>query len=109
VGGPGKEEMVDLADEELVRKAHKELNLILGLSADPVLTRVYRWRKANPQYEVGHLERVKELFSTCSQEIPGIYLTGSAYEGVGVPDCVSHGKKAAGQVLQYLQQEQVYA
>lgn len=109
VGGPGKEEMVDLEDDELVRIAHKELNLILGLSADPVLTRVYRWKKANPQYEVGHLDRVKELFSICSQEIPGIYVTGSAYEGVGIPDCVNQGKKTAGQLLQYLQQEQVYA
>jgi oxygen-dependent protoporphyrinogen oxidase len=109
VGGPGKEAMVELDDEELVRTAHKELSLILDLNADPVFTRVYRWEKANPQYEVGHLERVQEIFSTCLQEIPGIYLTGSAYEGVGIPDCVNQGKKTAAQLLEYIQKKQVYA
>jgi protoporphyrinogen/coproporphyrinogen III oxidase len=74
-----------------------------------VLTRVYRWRKANPQYEVGHLERVQQIFAACRAEAPGIYLTGSAYEGVGIPDCINQGKKAAGQLLQFLQQERVAA
>ena len=109
VGGPGKEAMVDLEDDVLVRIAHKELNLILGLSADPVFTRVYRWEKANPQYEVGHLERVQEIFSTCLKETPGIYLTGSAYQGVGIPDCVHQGQKTAELVIQYLQKEKVTA
>lgn len=103
VGGPGKEAMVDLDDAELIAVARKELGDILGLHAEPVLTRIYRWRKANPQYEVGHLERVRELFAACRAETPGIYLTGSAYEGVGIPDCVNQGKKAAAEVMQYLQ------
>jgi protoporphyrinogen/coproporphyrinogen III oxidase len=107
VGGPGKEEMVDLDDAALVQVARKELAAILGLTAEPVLTRVYRWRKANPQYEVGHLERVQQIFATCRNEAPGIYLTGSAYEGVGIPDCIYQGKKAAVELLQFLQQERV--
>jgi oxygen-dependent protoporphyrinogen oxidase len=107
VGGPGKEEMVDLDDESLVQIARKELASILGLQAEPVLTRIYRWRKANPQYEVGHLDRVREIFAICQAETPGIYLTGSAYEGVGIPDCVQQGNKAAGQVIQFLQQERM--
>ena len=109
VGGPGKEEMVDLDNEELIRIARRELGSILGLSAEPVLTRVYRWRKSNPQYEVGHLERVKEMFSTACTETPGIYLTGSAYEGVGIPDCVHQGQQTAIQVVQYLQKEKITA
>lgn len=109
VGGPGKEEMVDLDDEKLVEIARMELKDILGLAAEPVISRVYRWRKANPQYEVGHLELVKNLFDICRKETPGIYLTGSAYEGVGIPDCVNQGKKTAEQLVQYLQKEQVLA
>lgn len=109
VGGPGKEEMVELDDETLVNVARRELESILGLKAEPVLTRIYRWRKANPQYEVGHLDRVQQIFATCRTEAPGIYLTGSAYEGVGIPDCINQGKKAAGQLLQFLQQERVAA
>jgi oxygen-dependent protoporphyrinogen oxidase len=109
VGGPGKEEMVDLGDQELVEIARMELKDILGLEAEPVISRVYRWQKANPQYEVGHLERVKEIFEQCKATTPGIYLTGSAYEGVGIPDCVHQGQMTAEQIIQNLQKEQVAA
>jgi protoporphyrinogen/coproporphyrinogen III oxidase len=105
IGGPGKEAMVDMDDEALLRVARKELHHILGLEAEPVLTRIYRWNKANPQYEVGHLDRVQELFEVCRQEMPGIFLTGSAYEGVGIPDCIKQGKQAAALAVQYLDKE----
>lgn len=29
------------------------------------------------------------------------------YEGVGIPDCINQGKKAAEELLQFLQQERV--
>lgn len=109
VGGPGKEEMVDLEDQELVQIARNELKDILGLEAEPVISRIYRWKKANPQYEVGHLELVKDLFDYCKKETPGIYLTGSAYEGVGIPDCIHQGQMTAEQIIHYLQKEQVAA
>jgi len=105
VGGPGKEDMVDLDDATLIEIARTELAQILGLQAEPVLTRIYRWRKANPQYNLGHLKLVQSIFETCADEASGIHLTGSAYEGVGIPDCVNQGKKAAHQVIQNLQKE----
>lgn len=105
VGGPGKEEMVDLDDAALVKLACTELEQILDLSAEPVLTRIYRWRKANPQYNLGHLDLVHTIFETCSREVPGIRLTGSAYEGVGIPDCVNQSKKVAQQVIQFSKKE----
>ncbi|HZW03440.1 MAG TPA: protoporphyrinogen oxidase, partial [Anaerolineaceae bacterium] len=103
IGGPGKEELVDLDDESMVQVVRRELRSILELDAEPVLSRVYRWRKANPQYEVGHLDRVKALFADCRTHTPGVILTGSAYEGVGIPDCVLQGKKAATEAMEYLQ------
>jgi len=109
VGGPGKEEMVEKEDEELIRIAHRELELILGLNADPVFTKIFRWKKANPQYEVGHLDLVNEIFSTAQTETPGIYFTGSAYEGVGIPDCVHQGQQTAEKVVHFLQSERVTA
>jgi oxygen-dependent protoporphyrinogen oxidase len=65
------------------------------------LTRIYRWEKANPQYDVEHLSRVQVLFKK-AREIPGLFLTGSAYEGVGIPDCVNQGQKSAISALEYL-------
>jgi len=101
VGGPGKEEMVFLSDDEMVAVARRELKALMGLDAEPVLTRIYRWEKANPQYDVEHLALVKQIFDQC-KEIPGLYLTGSAYEGVGIPDCIRQGQQAAEKVMEFL-------
>lgn len=76
----------------------------MGIAAEPVLTRIYRWVKANPQYDLGHLERVDRIFDLIDTDLPGIYLTGSAYRGVGVPDCINQGKKSADELLKFLQQ-----
>lgn len=102
LGGPGKEEMVDLSDEEIIQVTRQELDALMGIQAEPVLTRIYRWIKANPQYEVGHLERVDKIFNLIESDLPGIYLTGSAYRGVGVPDCVNQGTETAAQAVTFL-------
>lgn len=101
VGGPGREHLAEQNDEDLVNMLLDELRSITGLEATPHLVRIYRWTKANPQYDVGHLDRVKEMFATCESK-PGLFLTGSAYEGVGVPDCVNHGHKAAKKAVELL-------
>ncbi|MEW6579845.1 MAG: FAD-dependent oxidoreductase, partial [Chloroflexota bacterium] len=79
----------------------QELRAILGVSAVPRVTRVFRWRRGNPQYDVGHLDRVTEIEGLCP---PGLYLTGSAYRGVGLPDCVRQGRDTAREVALYMAQ-----
>jgi protoporphyrinogen/coproporphyrinogen III oxidase len=100
VGGPGKEEAVDRSDEQIIADVRAELSSLLGIHSEPVFARVFRWPKGNAQYDVGHLDRVKEMHQLCP---PGLFLTGSAYEGVGIPDCVHQGQQAADKVLTYLQ------
>ena len=53
VGGPGREELVRLDDAALIQLVCEELGAILGITATPLLARVYRWERANPQYFVG--------------------------------------------------------
>jgi len=101
VGGPGHEELVDLNDQELKALARRELQAIMGIDAQPLLERVFRWRKANPQYDVGHLERMHALRLQCAQE-PGLFVAGGAFDGVGVPDCIRQGKAAAQEALAFL-------
>lgn len=102
LGGPRHEDMVDLTDPEITQTARQELESLLGITAEPVVTRVYRWVKANPQYDLGHLERVDHIFSLVAAELPGIYLAGSAYRGVGIPDCVRQGTETAKQAISSL-------
>ena len=46
------------------------------------------------QYTVGHPERLKEIETRVAQ-LPGLHLAGNAYEGIGIPDCIRMGKRAA--------------
>lgn len=88
VGGDTKEHLVEtLGDEELFALAQAELRAIMGITAPPVAQRVFRWPKGNAQYDVGHLDRVAEM-EQLAAAIPGLYLTGSAFRGIGLPDCI---------------------
>ena len=92
VGGHDKEADVALADDALVAMVRSELAGILGIRAAPMMTRIFRWYGANPQYDVGHRERMAALEAQCPT---GLYLVGGAYGGVGVPDCVRQALEAA--------------
>jgi protoporphyrinogen/coproporphyrinogen III oxidase len=103
VGGPWREEAVEPqhSDDEIINDVRSELEALLGIRAEPVVARVYRWIKGNAQYDVGHLERVKGMHEMCAKT-PGLFLTGSAYEGIGVPDCIHQGQQAAEKAITFL-------
>jgi oxygen-dependent protoporphyrinogen oxidase len=48
---------------------------------------------------VGHLERVDHI-EAIAAGLPGLYFTGSAYRGVGIPDCIDQGQNIAEAALQ---------
>jgi protoporphyrinogen/coproporphyrinogen III oxidase len=98
IGGARNERVLQAADEEIIRIVREELQQIIGLTADPLFTRVYRWNGAMAQYGVGHLERLQRIESLL-QQLPGLTLAGNAYRGIGVPDCVRSGTEAADKAL----------
>ena len=87
-------DVMQRSDEELIAAIRTDLRDILGLNAEPLFTRVYRWRQAMAQYEVGHLDRIARIESLAA-ELPGLALAGNAYHGIGVPDCIREGANAA--------------
>jgi len=99
VGGPRRQDLVDLPDEELLQLVGEELRQVMGVTARPVVSRIYRWPGGNPQYDVGHLARVEQL-EAMAADLPGLYLTGSAYRGVGLPDCIQQGQATAEAMLE---------
>lgn len=101
LGGVGREDIVFRDDQEIIRVVKKELGDILGITVNPVLSRIYRWENAIPQYLVGHLDRLVEIEEGFLQH-PGLCVTGSAYRGVGVPDCIHEGDLTAKKILDYL-------
>ncbi len=99
LGGAWQEELLEQDDEQLVALVTRELQSLLKFKARPWLWRLYRFPKGYPQYDVGHLERVNALYQTLP---PGLFLAGSAYEGVGLPDCIHSGSRVARKTLAYL-------
>ena len=101
VGGSQNEELADLEEEEMVRMVRAELADILGISAEPILAKAYKWEKAMSQRKVGHSEIVKSLDER-EQQHPGLFLAGSAYEAVGLSDSVRSGELTAKEALKLL-------
>ena len=93
---------MDLDDSELTSVVESELRELLGIEATPLFQRIYRWRQANPQYDVGHISHIDAL----EKELPGgIFVTGSPYRGIGIPDCIHQGQQAVDKVLVHLAQD----
>lgn len=103
VGRPSDMSVVDLSDEEMKNVVLHDLNKTMSITEQPEFTVVTRWKKAMPQYTVGHKQRIEQLQQDLHTQLPGVLLTGSSYEGLGIPDCIDQGEAAVQQVLDYLQ------
>ncbi|WP_394233213.1 protoporphyrinogen oxidase [Niallia oryzisoli] len=104
VGRSGGEAIVDLSDDQIVANVMSDLSKTISLSQDPELSVVSRWPHAMPQYTVGHQERIAKVTKGLKEELPGIFLAGSSYNGVGLPDCIKQGEEAVSNVLKYIQE-----
>jgi protoporphyrinogen/coproporphyrinogen III oxidase len=106
VGGVGREAILQLDDQALVTRVKSELRQICGVTAEPMYVEVNRWMKAMPQYQLGHLERLEQVEGTLSR-YGGLFLTGAAYRGVGIPDCIRDGASTADKVVRFLSGERI--
>jgi oxygen-dependent protoporphyrinogen oxidase len=100
-GGTLDTAILDRSDDELAALAHSELAPLLGLRERPYFHRVYRWWRAGPQYTVGHLSRVAAIDDHLSRHA-GLFLTGSAFRGVGLPDNIADARRVAVEVGRWL-------
>jgi oxygen-dependent protoporphyrinogen oxidase len=98
IGRHREEQVLQVADEELVDLAVCDLRDAIGLSVRPVDVHVQRWGGALPQYTVGHLDRVAAVRRAVA-DLPGLAVCGAAYEGLGIPACIASAQRAAEKVL----------
>jgi oxygen-dependent protoporphyrinogen oxidase len=90
-------EEVDKSEAELVELARAELRSTLKITAEPLITHVGRFRKASPQPQVGHPAKLRRIKALC-ESIGGLHLAGSAYDGVGLGDCVRQAQAIAARI-----------
>lgn len=98
VGGSRQPELCDLDDASLSGLVTKELHDIMGISGDPVFSKIIRWKKAIPQYNLGYGNIIEEI-EKCEREVPGLFFCSNFRGGIAVGDCVMNGKKIAESVL----------
>ncbi len=97
----GRQKRAEISDQEAVHKAHNELQRVLGVSCQPIFTRVLHARKALPQLTLGHAQRMERIDQALKGH-PGLFLTGAYFGGVGIPDCIETARRTAKQAVDAL-------
>jgi protoporphyrinogen/coproporphyrinogen III oxidase len=94
LGGTDDAGVLEASDESVAEIVTRELREIAGIQAAPRFLRINRWPRSMAQYTVGHSQRLAEI-ETRVKAIPGLAVAGNAYDGIGIPDCIRLGKRAA--------------
>jgi oxygen-dependent protoporphyrinogen oxidase len=94
VGGDGDHQSAALSESELIAQVKQELAGILGIYGEPNLVKTYRWKYGIPQFRIGH-RRTMEAIDRHLEALPGIYITGNAYYGISLNDCVRQSFRVA--------------
>ncbi|MEX1029588.1 MAG: protoporphyrinogen oxidase [Paenibacillaceae bacterium] len=99
IGHSGATHTKTYSDEQLTECVRTDLLNTMGIEAEPLFVEVTRWNDSMPQYPVDHLTKLKQFKMKLEETMPGVYVTGSGYEGVGLPDCIGQAKHCAEQVV----------
>ena len=101
LGGGRDPRRLDQSDEALVDLARDALGDVMGISGAPLFTRLYRWTRQSPQYEVGHLGRLAAIEGHLTR-FPGLFVTGSGFRSIGIPDCIADGRDTAARAATFV-------
>jgi oxygen-dependent protoporphyrinogen oxidase len=101
VGGALQPEMFALDAEEMTRRVLQDLRELLGIKEPPLFSVVEKWPRSMAQYMIGHLERVARIKQRV-YALGTLQLSGNAYHGAGIPDCIRGGERAADEIIKAL-------
>jgi oxygen-dependent protoporphyrinogen oxidase len=100
IGRAGGVDPTSYDDDQLVALARRELSATLDIDSTPRRQWISRWPRAMPQYVIGHIDRLRRIEDDLRCH-PGLILAG-AYKGVGIPDCIASGERAADAAIAYM-------
>jgi oxygen-dependent protoporphyrinogen oxidase len=101
LGGGRDPERLDQSDEELIDTARDALADVLQIEGDPLITRLFRFPRQSPQYDVGHLQRVAAIEQRLAT-LPGVFLAGSGFRAIGIPDCIADARETAARAAAFV-------
>ena len=102
MGGAANPAAIDFSDDEVKSRTMNDLRKIMGIDCEPEFVRIFRHHHAIPQYSHGHSRRLQRLADSL-QGFPDLILTGNAFGGIGLNDCVLAASQAAEKVIARLQ------
>ncbi|MCB9556684.1 MAG: protoporphyrinogen oxidase [Deltaproteobacteria bacterium] len=101
IGGARAAEIAERDDNEVIEIARRAMSRIVGAEGRPAMQQLFRWPRAIPQYELGHIERVEQLEEHAARH-PRLYITGNAFRGIGINDCTKNADLLAARVASEL-------
>ena len=87
VGGATNPGAAALSTQELCDLVHREIAPLLQIRAGAVFSHVQVYRRALPQYNIGHADRLKAL-ERLRAEQPGLFFVGNYLRGPAIGNCV---------------------
>ncbi|BCB02949.1 protoporphyrinogen oxidase [Bacillus sp. KH172YL63] len=102
VGKSGDETIVDLSDDSIEQIVLEDLGKIMDIEGKPEFTIVSRYKNSMPQYTVGHGERIRDMYDEVESTLPGLFIAGSSYDGLSIPDCIAQGEKTVEKIVEYV-------
>jgi oxygen-dependent protoporphyrinogen oxidase len=97
VGGSRQPEVLDRTDDALRDLVVNEIRSILGGSGEPVFSRVLRWQRAIPQYNLGY-QTLIDAIERLEHDVQGLYVCNNYRGGIAVGDCVMNGRATADRI-----------
>lgn len=99
LGGALQEDIAEKDEETMANLVKQDLKEIMGVTEEPVFCKVFHNRKSNVQYHVNHSQRIDTIMQELQE---GLFLAGSAYRGIGIPDCIQNGTQSAESAIELL-------
>lgn len=98
LGGAKYPDILNYSDSEIEAITREQLHTNMRINHAPDMVTIFRHQYAIPQYQVGHCELVQDIEKAVNA-YSGLYITGNAYYGVGINDCIAAAKKVALKVV----------
>lgn len=102
IGGYHGRRALEQSDAELLRAAHAELAVFLGIRSEPLFSELHRHNRSMLQYPLNHRNRTRRIEEE-TLKLPGLFLAGALEHGPGIPDCVENGRRKAEHAADHLE------
>lgn len=99
IGGATDPDILNLDNAQIAQAVHQDIRrILLKEDVQPKVLTVHLWKRAIPQYTLGHQNRIKTITQSLAK-FPGLHICSNYTDGVALGDCVRRSQELADQIL----------